>query len=183
MNFSSNELAWTSCLFLGAVFAASGLLKLRHFVRFRDSLASMELVPRTWTYPLVWCLIALELVLAISLLTAPGTRWTGALVVGLLGVFIAVLAWHRWRGHREISCGCFADFDHKTRTVNLILRNVLLVVMALPLVWIGRVELPDWGVSDWLLAGLTLVGLGIAWKGLVVVGEILDLRKLELRTD
>lgn len=97
------------------------------------------------------------------------------MVVSLLGLFIVVLAWYRLRGNREIACGCFADFDRKTRTVHLIYRNVLLAAMAVPLLMVARVSVPDWGLSDWLLAIFTLAGLCVAWKGLLQVGEVVAL--------
>jgi hypothetical protein len=180
LNASGNELAWISCLLLGVVFAVSGALKLRHTSRFRDSLASMELLPRSWTYPVIWCLVLVELLLAVNLLTATASRWTGFAVIGLLGVFIVVLAWYRLRGNREITCGCFADFDHKTRTMYLVFRNALLSALAVPLLLVERVRVPNWTLLDWLLAVFTLVGIYIAWKGMLQVADALALRKLEI---
>jgi hypothetical protein len=183
LNASSNETAWLSCLLLGVVFGVSGALKLRHTSRFRDSLASMELVPRSWTYPLVWCLILVELLLALNLLTATASRATGIAVLGLLGVFIVFLSWHRLRGNREIACGCFADFDRKSQTMHLVFRNVLLVALAAPLLWVERVTVPDWRLSDWVLAICTLVGLYVAWTGMLQVADVIALRRLEVAAE
>ena len=174
-----NELAWTCCLFLGAVFLLSGVLKMGSWRRFRDTLTLMELVPRSWTSTVVWWIVILEVALGLNLILMPVTQLTGAIVIVTLALFICILGQYRWRGNRDLACGCFADFERKTPVVDLIIRNLLLVAMALPLVTVPRVNFPGWQALHWILAAVTSAGLWLAWKGINQLKEILALQREE----
>ncbi len=67
-------------------------------------------------------------------------------------------------------CGCFADFERKTPTVPLIVRNVVLLVLAVPLLF-GPREAAGRGPGEWLLAGSAVVGLMLVW---ILLGRLTE---------
>ena len=139
----------------------------------------MELIPAVMLRPVVACIVAAEVLLALNLLTATGTRITGVLVFTLLGVFILTLTASRLRGNKRLVCGCFADFEHKQSVAYLITRNVLLCATALPLLLVSEIYVPAWGMFEWTLAICTIAGVALAWQGLVEIGQIVRLHNAE----
>ena len=168
MNFhldaAAGNLEWLSRLFLGTLFVVSGSSKLARRTRFRDTIAALELVRRNVATVVAVVLPPLEIALGVWVLTRWQPSWSGPLVLAALASFSLVLAVYRLRGGIEIACGCFADFDRKTRTSTVIVRNVLLIAAALPLLHGSDPVLPARPVADWLIASTTMVGLVVAWN-------------------
>ena len=126
---------WLSALLAGTVFLLSGVLKLIYWTRFRDTLAAMGLFPSPAARGCRWILPPLEVGLGAAVVAQWQLALTGPALLGLLVSFILALAVYRLRGGKELVCGCFADFEHKTPTVPLIVRNVVLLVLAVPLLF------------------------------------------------
>jgi Methylamine utilisation protein MauE len=157
------DVTWLASLFLGTVFIISGLAKVARRAKFQDTLAAMELLPRGLVPGVALGLPVLETALGLWVGVGCWRALAGAVVAGLLLGFLAVLALYRWRGGTEIACGCFADFEHKTPTSALILRNVLLLIAAVPLLVV-----PDSAAArdptGWLLAATVVVGVFLSWS-------------------
>ena len=137
---------WLSALLAGTVFLLSGALKLVYWTRFRDTLSAMGLLPSRLARGVGWVLPPLEVGLGAAVVAQWQLALTGPALLGLLVGFTLALAIYRLRGGKELVCGCFADFEHKTETVPLILRNGLLLVLAAPLL-IGPRDAAGRGVS------------------------------------
>ena len=153
---------WLSALLAGTVFLLSGALKLVYWTRFRDTLAAMELLPPRLARGVGWVLPPLEVGLGAAVVAQWQLALTGPALLALLVGFTLALAVYRLRGGKELVCGCFADFEHKTAAVPLILRNGLLLVLAAPLL-IGPRDAGGRRAAEWLLAGSAVVGLMLAW--------------------
>jgi hypothetical protein len=153
---------WLSALLLGTVFLLSGALKLPSWTRFRDTLAAMEVLPSRLARALGWVLPPLEAALGAAVVARWRLELTGPALLVLLGGFTLALSVYRLRGGKELVCGCFADFEGKTATASLIVRNVLLLALAVPML-IGPPDAAARGAAGWLLAGTAVVGLLLAW--------------------
>jgi hypothetical protein len=156
------DVTWLAGLFLATVFAVSGLAKVALQARFHDTLAAMELLPRGLVPAVARGLPVLEIVLSIWV----GVGWWRAAasvaIAGLLLVFLAALAIYRWRGGVEITCGCFGDFEHKTSTSALLLRNGLLLLVAVAVVASPEAA-PARGPAAWVLAATVVLGVFLGW--------------------
>src|SRR5262249_872016 len=135
---------------------------------FRDTLSAMEVLPSRLARGVGWVLPPLEVALGAAVVAQWQLALTGPALLVLLGSFTLALILYRLRGGKELVCGCFADFEGKTATVPLMLRNVLLVILAIPLL-IGSGDTTDRGAAEWLLAGMAVVGLMLAW---LLVGRL-----------
>jgi hypothetical protein len=165
---------WLSALLLGAVFLLSGALKLLSWARFRDTLAAMEVSPPRLARALGWVLPPLEAGLGAAVVARWRLELTGPALLVLLAGFTLALSVYRLRGGKELVCGCFADFEGKTAVAPLIVRNVLLLVIAVPML-IGPPDAAGRGGAAWLLAGTAVIGLMLAWLLLGRVTETVTL--------
>jgi hypothetical protein len=181
LDAAAGNLEWLSRLFLGTLFVVSGSLKLARRTRFRDTIAAMELVRPAIASGVAATLPPLEIALGVLLLA----RWRGpvpgALTLAALAGFSLVLAVYRLRGGLEIACGCFADFDRKVRTSTVIVRNLLLIAAALPLLSGTDPSLPSRTTGDWLTAATTMVGLVVGWNLLARLVETVVLLQSDQR--
>ena len=173
------EFACLCGLFLGLVLLISGCLKLWHWRRFRDTLRAMEMVPPALLDAVLWCVVAAELCLCVCLLSATATNVSGLLVILLLAAFTLTLCCYRLRGNKELVCGCFADFQRKSSVVFLIVRNLVLTLLALPLLVVEESAFPTWQPLQWFLAGLTLTGVWLTWRAFAQVVEVFALQRQE----
>lgn len=157
--------AWCCRILLGLALATAGAAKLANRTRFRDTLAAAEMLPAATIALLAWAVPATELGVGLALLIPGAPAGLGLAGAGLLiASFLAFLTAHRLRGGRELACGCFADFEHKTSTALLIARAAALgVVWAL--VWAGRdLTPPPLTALDASLAALALIGIAVLWS-------------------
>ncbi|MGI9327836.1 MAG: MauE/DoxX family redox-associated membrane protein [Pseudomonadales bacterium] len=121
------------CWLLAGVFAGALAHKLRHRLRYRAALAAYRLVPKPAVAFIATLLTALELtIVALLLLLQPLGTLLAAVVLSLYAGAIAI---NLLRGHRQIDCGCG---DEPTPLSGwLLLRNGVLIVLALWLSWPG----------------------------------------------
>jgi hypothetical protein len=170
-------------LFLGLLFVAAGAVKFVYRVRFRDTLSAMEVLPPWVNRSAALILPPFECVLGLAVLAACRLEWSGPLLVALLGVFVMVLVCYRLRGGTELACGCLADFDHKTPTSRLILRNLLLLALGLPLLVPADGAITQRGLAKWLAAGLAGVGILLVWHLMARLVEVLGRLRGERRLE
>ena len=155
---------WFCSALLGVVFLAAGGLKLRSHERFRDTLATTELLPAAAIGAASWLVPLAEVAVGAALLAPIGPRVAGlAGAAGLLAAFLGFLLIYRLRGHRELSCGCFADFEKKTSVSLLLLRNAVLLAAWL-VAWSNRgLPPPSLSALEAAFAGLGFLGLAVLW--------------------
>ncbi|HUP69048.1 MAG TPA: MauE/DoxX family redox-associated membrane protein [Acidimicrobiales bacterium] len=99
-----------------------------------------------------------EVVLGALLVAGVGLPWTALLAAGLLTVFAVAVAIRVRRGD-AVPCGCFGETSPQPVGRDTVLRNVLLVILALT-------AAADGGGND----GIWSAVLGVA-GGLLFVGE------------
>lgn len=146
-------------LLTGTVLVAAGGAKLRDWSRFRDSFAAMELFPRSFVQVVSILLPPIEIVAGTAVFLGWRLQISGLLVLTLLSCFVLVLAVFRLKGGVQIVCGCFADFDRTSKTSDLILRALVLLLAGLPLVLVNSPVPRTYSVSDWLLSGVVVFGI------------------------
>lgn len=122
--------AATAAVILFAVFAASGLLKLRSFALFREHLADFELVPRGAVTVAAGGVVLAELVVA-ALVAARASigAWVAA---GTLVAFATVVAITWLRGKRDLACACFGQSRDAPIGWHVVLRDLGLAGLAVP---------------------------------------------------
>lgn len=172
------EVAWLSRLLLGIVFLLSGVFKLFEWRRFQDTFAALEVLPRWLVRPIGGLLPPLECILGICLVTEAWVVVSGRAALALLICFSLTLAVYRWRGGKELACGCFADFEHKTVTTSLIARNLLLLVAGLP-VLLGQNMLTHHRLEDRAMASAVVLGVLLVWNMMRSLADTLMLIRSE----
>lgn len=126
------------------LFAMAVIHKLSDFERFTGYLAHYNLLTETWLRQSATFLIAAE-ILTIVLLLSASWDWLGAcLACGLLGLYAASILRNLMIGNTAIACGCGGPVMHLS--FGLVLRNLLLMSMALPLLLIAPSSL-SWADS------------------------------------
>lgn len=177
------DVRWLAGLFLGAVCLVSGSLKLFSRVRFRDTLASMELLPRWMTGVVSWFLPPLEIVLGGLVAAGWWPAVSGPILWMLLLGFVVVLGLYRYRGGKELACGCFGDFEKKTLTSILILRNMLFLLIGIPLLNSGPQSTGTGGVGVELLGFTVVVGVWLVGSLLSRLVQIVAWLREETRAE
>lgn len=158
-----SEAGWLSSILIGSVFLFSGIAKFFEWRRFGDTLAALEIFPPRLARAIARLIPPLEILLGICLITEWKLAVSGRAAFLLLTGFTLTLAIHRWRGGKELTCGCFAEFDEKTSTSSVIARNLLLLVTALPLLPEHSLP-PRHGWADWAMAITVVVGIVLSWS-------------------
>ena len=117
-----------------ALFGSAAAMKLRSPAMFVATLADYRLIPRALLQVTGTLVIALEALVAASLLWPPTRAAAGVIGAGLLFAYGAAIAINLIRGRREIDCGC----SLRRRPIGrwMVVRNLIfaaaLLVTALP---------------------------------------------------
>ncbi|MCV6627194.1 MAG: hypothetical protein OIF38_13925 [Cellvibrionaceae bacterium] len=133
-------LAQAAALFLAGIFLQATWHKLKPANRpyYQQLLASYDWLPlgRGLIPALVLALGAAELLLALSLLW-PSSRALAALLAALLlALYFAVLAVQLIQGKRDADCGCAGPASGLQISPALLLRNGVLILLALSAYWV-----------------------------------------------
>lgn len=125
-------------LFLGIIFLVSFVSKANDTRGFIAILAAFKLIPNAWVQPFAFTLISLESIIAALLLTGWQSRVAAALCGFLLVIFTVALSLSLLRGRSDLECGCFGAKRAQKINLNLISRNIGLLVVAMCIVrWGG----------------------------------------------
>jgi uncharacterized membrane protein len=141
-------IAMTLCGALALLLLWAGGHKLRAFGAFRVTLGDYRLLPAALTLPAAVLLVTVEIALGLALL-APALRTLAAAgAASLLALYTGAIAANLLRGRRDIDCGCAGPASRQSLHEWLLLRNGVLVVLALlaglpvtprPLIWLDGV--------------------------------------------
>lgn len=122
--------------FFGGVFVYAGILKAIDPMSFLDDIRSFDLLGDPWAAWLAMGLPWLEILAGLAVMS--GFLRSGGMLIlnaSLVMFLIAIsIAW--WRGI-DIRCGCFGHSDATSNYRDLILRDVLLLLAGVVLVWHG----------------------------------------------
>jgi hypothetical protein len=124
-------LQWVACLALALLMVWSAGHKLRDLEAFRAALAGYRLLPRGALRPAVAILIVAELAIGLGLLLPGWTARAALAAAGLLALYSSAIAANLLRGRREIDCGCAGPAGRRGLGPPLLVRNALLIGVAL----------------------------------------------------
>ena len=116
---------------LALLFAAAAHHKLRDPAGFRATLRDYRILPAAAIGPASAGLAAFELGLAVGLLLPASAPFAAALASAVLGIYTGAIGWNLARGRRHVACGCFGPAAEQPLHPGLLLRNGVLVVVAL----------------------------------------------------
>ena len=118
-------------LAIALLFASSLLHKLRYFTEFRQHVADYQLLPARLAFAAALLLLCAEAATLLALIV-PGMAGEGALLAaGLLALYALAMAINLARGRRHIDCGCAGPQLAQPISEWLLLRNALLIGLAL----------------------------------------------------
>lgn len=121
----------------GGVFVYSGLVKAMDPISFLDDVRSFDLLGDPWAAWLAMGLPWLEILAGLAVMS--GFLRSGGMLIlnGSLVVFMIAICIAWWRGI-DIRCGCFGHSDATSSYRDLILRDLLLLLAGIVLVWHGK---------------------------------------------
>jgi len=158
---------------LALLFAAAARHKLRDRAGFRATLRDYRILPAAWVGPAAGTLAGLELALALGLLVPATAFVAGAAAVAVLVVYTAAIGWNLARGRRHVACGCFGPAAEQPLHGGLLLRNGVLVAMALAALLPSSARpLGALDAFTVLAATATLALLGVAVDGLAATTRV-----------
>ena len=94
-------------------------------------MADYQLLPDSLVRPVARLVPLLELAIAFALLLPVSRGWAALSAASLLALYAAAIGINLWRGRRDIDCGCAGPDQAQPLRPVLLLRNSVLVVLAL----------------------------------------------------
>lgn len=119
-------------LLIAAVFLAAAIPKLGDPAAFAEAIANYHVLPDALLGPSAVALPAIELVVAIALITGVHARGAALLSLAMLLVFVAAESQALARGI-DLECGCFGEAVQRQVSGETIAQNVVLALACIPL--------------------------------------------------
>ena len=151
-----------SVTLLTVVFLLSGVNKLQALHTFEGVVYNFRLLPEVFVRPFAYSLPFVELALAVAFLIPAARSYAGWSAAVLLGIFTLAVSINLLRGRREIDCGCFSSELKQRLSSWLLLRNIILIGLAL---WAANSTV----TAPYALANIEESLLGIAAAVMVVI--------------
>ncbi|MBA2922868.1 methylamine utilization protein MauE [Pseudomonas sp. P7] len=120
-----------SALAIAVLLASAATHKLRAPTRFARQLTDYQLVPDPLARPIAKMIPILELIIAFTLLVPMTRAWAALSAVSLITLYAAAIGINLWRGRRDIDCGCAGPDQAQPLRPVLLLRNSVLIALAL----------------------------------------------------
>lgn len=120
-----------SALAISVLLASAATHKLRTPARFAKQLADYQLLPDALVRPGARLIPLLELAIAFALLVPLSRGWAALSAASLIALYAAAIGINLWRGRRDIDCGCAGPDQAQPLRPILLLRNSVLVALAL----------------------------------------------------
>jgi hypothetical protein len=120
-----------SALAISVLLASAATHKLRTPARFAKQLADYQLLPDALVRPGARLIPLLELAIAFALLVPLSRGWAAFSAASLIALYAAAIGINLWRGRRDIDCGCAGPDQAQPLRPILLLRNSVLVALAL----------------------------------------------------
>jgi hypothetical protein len=120
-----------SALAISVLLASAATHKLRAPARFAKQLADYQLLPGALVRPGARLIPLLELAIAFALLVPLSRGWAALSAASLIALYAAAIGINLWRGRRDIDCGCAGPDQAQPLRPILLLRNSVLVALAL----------------------------------------------------
>lgn len=119
---------------LGAIFLQAGLQKLRHYAEWQGVVGNYRVMPFTLVPAFSYALPVAEIGLAVALWFGRGAAAAGGAAGSaavLLVLFCVAIGINLARGRSHIDCGCFQSSLRQALSGSLLVRNGVLVLIAL----------------------------------------------------
>jgi uncharacterized membrane protein YphA (DoxX/SURF4 family) len=126
-----NGLVLVCCLIVGGVFIYASLDKIAHPDSFAKAVHNYRLLPLSLLHPFAVLLPWLELVIGIAIVIGVARRGAALLALVLTVMFIVAVSAALAR-HLDISCGCFHTDGGSSVGLDLLIRDILLILLILP---------------------------------------------------
>ncbi|MGE8063633.1 MauE/DoxX family redox-associated membrane protein [Pseudomonas sp. NPDC089569] len=120
-----------SAIAIAVLLASAATHKVRAPGRFARQLADYQLLPEALVRPTARLVPLLELAIAFALLVPVTRGWAALSAASLLALYAAAMGINLWRGRRDIDCGCAGPDQAQPLRPVLLLRNSVLVALAL----------------------------------------------------
>ncbi|MBZ9781660.1 methylamine utilization protein MauE [Pseudomonas sp. REP124] len=120
-----------SAIAIAVLLASAATHKVRAPARFASQLADYQLLPQGLVRPVARLVPFLELAIAFALLVPVSRHWAALSAASLLALYAAAIGINLWRGRRDIDCGCAGPDQAQPLRPVLLLRNSVLVAVAL----------------------------------------------------
>lgn len=127
-------LQWIASVILAGVFATAALPKINDVAKFALNIDQYQILPSGGVTLLALSLPWLELVVGLGLLVPKVQKSSRRLCAALLLLFTAVHISTLLRG-LEIQCACFGQENSGSSTVEALLRNIGLLVLAIAIIY------------------------------------------------
>jgi uncharacterized membrane protein YphA (DoxX/SURF4 family) len=134
-------------LMLGATFLVSATAKFITPAAFGQSLASFGLLSSALAPVFTYLIPAIELVLALALLSRVQVEKAALVSAVMLVIFIAAAASAGISGAVVENCGCFGEIYRSGLGVGFFVRNGTLLILVLLLIWLNEAELASLNVT------------------------------------
>lgn len=125
--------------FAGALFLASGVLKVFSFEQFVLSVMGFKILPSDYGLQFAIGIVMMEILSGVALLSNVKVKLFSGILVALLIIFMTAISINLLR-HNMIACGCFGS--HLSGSISWwdVLRNLVLCFI---LCWIGYDQKSD----------------------------------------
>ncbi|NUT78500.1 methylamine utilization protein MauE [Pseudomonas sp. C1C7] len=120
-----------SAIAIAVLLASAATHKVRAPARFARQLGDYQLLPEALVRPVARLVPFLELAIAFALLVPVSRHWAALSAASLLALYAAAIGINLWRGRRDIDCGCAGPDQAQPLRPVLLLRNSVLVALAL----------------------------------------------------
>jgi len=158
-------LSATATVFIALIFVRAAWHKLGEFTEFTGFVADYKVVPETLVQPVSMAIVAAE-VLVVALQFVPGGHMLGLLLaVAMLSLYAGVMAINIRRGRTFIECGCGGAVQ--PLSWSLIMRNAVLVLVALSAIVIGPYALDAAGAIAAIISGVAI------WTAFLLAEQII----------
>jgi len=117
--------------FLALLLLSAGLHKSANLGRVREAIGAYCTLLIGFEARVAWLVIGVELIIGGALFVPSAAQLAVLAAAGVFAVYFAVMALSWVRGHREVKCGC--SFQHTETSLSgaHLVRNVLLVILAI----------------------------------------------------
>lgn len=130
------RIGWALGLLPAAVLLYAGFLKGLDPTLFMDQISAHKVIPASWSPPLAYIFIAVEILIGFALILRLWPRWTHMAFIALMVGFIVVTS-IAWAHGNTKECGCFGRAVGRGPMAVIVQDGVLIVVSALAL-WLLR---------------------------------------------
>lgn len=174
-------LAQAAALFLLWLFlqAAWHKLKPSNSLYYRDLMSEYSglTADSAWLKLLLPLIAVFELLLALALVYGPSQSVASILAAAVLSFYLGLMAWQWYQGKRDMDCGCAGPGARLSIGPALLIRNLVLIALALLVLAHQGLDLSSWLLALCLSAVFALAY--VCWEGLMANAQkITALRSL-----